>query len=120
MNPQTQATNDQCNQSIISLFKWFEANKLSTNIAKMQYYSIFKNSEVPNILNIKIENVTTCINKVTAVRYLDDKLKFDKHISELNNSLTKRSLLSKSQEITYSKIRKKSILPVHTQKYNRV
>ena len=75
-----------------ALFKWFEANKLTTNVTKTQYSIFQKSGEVPNILNsIKIENAT--INRVAAVKYLgiylDDKLKFDKHISELNNSLTK-------------------------------
>ena len=36
----------QMNNAARALFKWFEANKLTTNIAKTQY-SIFKGTKYP-------------------------------------------------------------------------
>ena len=75
------------------ILKWLGDNKLTVNLSKTQY-SIFqtKNMSVPNYLNsIKINSEV--ISRVQSVKFLgiilDEKLKWDEHIKQLLETLTK-------------------------------
>ena len=75
------------------ILKWLGDNKLTFNLSKTQY-SIFqtKNMTVPNYLNsIKINSEV--ISRVQSAKFLgiilDEKLKWDEHIKQLLETLTK-------------------------------
>ena len=77
--------------ALTSLTNWFNANKLTLNLAKTSY-SIFSKRKIPEQLNsIKINSEN--IYRVDAVKYLgltvDDKLSWEKHAEELCQKLTK-------------------------------
>ena len=77
--------------ALTSLTNWFNANKLTLNLAKTSH-SIFSKRKIPEQLNsIKINSEN--IYSVDAVKYLgltvDDKLNWEKHAEELCQKLTK-------------------------------
>ena len=77
--------------ALTSLTNWFNANKLTLNLAKTSY-SIFSKRKIPEQLN-SIEINSENIYRVDAVKYLgltvDDKLNWEKHAEELYQKLTK-------------------------------
>ena len=86
---------DEMRSTLIKLFNWFKANKLSVNSQKTSY-TIFSNNyrKLPDFLNsITINNTT--IKRTSSTKYLgiilDEKLKWDDHIASLQKSLMKIS-----------------------------
>ena len=89
------------------ILRWLEDNKLTVNLNKTQY-SIFqtKNMNIPDWLNnIKINNNT--VKRVHSARFLgivlDEKLKWEDHVKQLSESLTKcfqnnKKLCTRGQE----------------------
>ena len=77
--------------TLLNLFEWFKANKLSVNLRKTSY-TIFANKsrKVPDLLNsITVNNIA--IKRVSSAKYLgvtlDEKLKWDDHITSLQKTL---------------------------------
>ena len=87
------ALKNELKMAVERILTWLGDNKLTVNLSKTQY-SIFqtKNMTVPNYLNsIKINSEV--INRVQSAKFLgiilDEKLKWDEHIKQLLETLTK-------------------------------
>ena len=102
--------------ALTSLTNWFNANKLTLNLAKTSYW-IFSKRKIPeqlNIIKINSEN----IYRVDAVKYLgltvDDKLNWEKHAEELCQKTDQNNKhIQNSKEIYPRRSKNEPLLCLH-------